>query len=130
LRKSRWFKVLLGFVGVFLLVVVGTFSYLMRGLDAGMQVTVAEPDLSRLVDGAYLGEYQAGRWSNQVQVTVEQHRITDIQVVKDVTFSRPEWTEQLIAAVLGKQTLQVDAVSGATVTTKAYLKAIENALTQ
>jgi uncharacterized protein with FMN-binding domain len=130
LRKSRWFKVLLGVVGVFLLVVVGTFSYLMRGLDAGMQVTVAEPDLSRLVDGAYLGEYQAGRWSNQVQVTVEQHRITDIQVVKDVTFSRPEWTEQLIAAVLGKQTLQVDAVSGATVTTKAYLKAIENALTQ
>lgn len=115
---------------MFLLVVVGTFSYLMRGLDAGMQVTVAEPDLSRLVDGAYLGEYQAGRWSNQVQVTVEQHRITDIQVVKDVTFSRPEWTEQLIAAVLGKQTLQVDAVSGATVTTKAYLKAIENALTQ
>ncbi|HHT26892.1 MAG TPA: FMN-binding protein [Firmicutes bacterium] len=130
MRKSRWFKVLLGVVGVFLLVVVGTFSYLMRGLDAGMQVTVAEPDLSRLVDGAYLGEYQAGRWSNQVQVTVEQHRITDIQVVKDVTFSRPEWTEQLIAAVLGKQTLQVDAVSGATVTTKAYLKAIENALTQ
>jgi uncharacterized protein with FMN-binding domain len=38
-------------------------------------------------------------------------------------------SEELFQRVIAQQTTQVDAVSGSTVTSRAYLKAIENALT-
>jgi uncharacterized protein with FMN-binding domain len=130
MAKKKWVKALLGVVGVLIVILVVMFSYLTNGLKAGMQVTVGELDFSQLADGVYLGEYKAGRWTNQVQVTVEQQQVTDIQIVKDVSFARPDLTEQLIDDILAKQSLQVDAITGATVTINAYLKAIENALAQ
>ncbi|MFY9135653.1 MAG: FMN-binding protein, partial [Bacillota bacterium] len=69
------------------------------------------------------------RWSNKVRVTVESGRVTDIDVVEDVLFRSAEWTEKIIDSVMEEQSLDVDIISGATITTKAYLKAIENALT-
>jgi uncharacterized protein with FMN-binding domain len=47
-----------------------------------------------------------------------------------VWFRRPELTEQVVSDVIKSQSLDVDIVSGATVTTRAYLKAMENALTE
>jgi uncharacterized protein with FMN-binding domain len=37
-------------------------------------------------------------------------------------------TDQVISDIIKSQSLEVDIVSGATVTTRAYLKAVENAL--
>lgn len=45
-----------------------------------------------------------------------------------VGFPKPEVTEELIGRVLEEQSTKIDAVSGSTVTCKAYLKSIENAL--
>jgi uncharacterized protein with FMN-binding domain len=59
---------------------------------------------------------------------VENHKITKIDIVKDVTFSKPDVSEELFMRVMESQDTRVDAVTGATVTSKAYLKAIENAL--
>ena len=39
-------------------------------------------------------------------------------------------SDTLLPKVISKQNTTVDAVSGATVTSKAYLKSIENALTK
>lgn len=38
-------------------------------------------------------------------------------------------TDELIGRILDKQQVAVDAYTGATVTSKAFLKAVENALT-
>jgi uncharacterized protein with FMN-binding domain len=38
-------------------------------------------------------------------------------------------TRRTLEAIIETQSLEVDAVSGATITAKAYLKAVENALT-
>jgi len=51
-------------------------------------------------------------------------------VVKTVTIDDPEMTSTIINNVIKNQSTTVDTVSGATVTSKAYLKSIENALTQ
>ena len=48
--------------------------------------------------------------------------------MKDVTFPKPEWTKELFDKIIQKQNTEVDIVSGATVTSKAYMKSIENAL--
>ena len=63
-----------------------------------------------------------------MEVTIEGYKITDIKVIKDFGISIPEFSQKLIESVKEKQSLNIDAISQATINTKAYLKSIENAL--
>ena len=63
-----------------------------------------------------------------MEVTVNGHRITGIEVTKPQVFATEETIGALTEAVLQAQTPDVDAVSGATVDSHAFLKAVENAL--
>ncbi|MDD4518886.1 MAG: FMN-binding protein [Limnochordia bacterium] len=119
---------MLGIVGVLVVLVVAGLLYLSRGLNQGASITIDEIDISSLPDGIYEGTYRAGRWTNTVEVDVADGRMTAIRVVKDVQFALAEVRKQTIDRVLEKQSPAVDAVSGATVTSKAYLKAVEKAL--
>lgn len=107
---------------------VGGMFYITRGLGSGRKLIISDVKPSSLKDGTYNGKYDSGRWSNQVNVVIKDSKITEIDIVKDVKFSRPEVTKELFNRVIQKQNSNVDAVSGATVTSKAYMKAIENAL--
>ena len=68
--------------------------------------------------------------ANQYFQFAADHQIANIAVVKTVTIDDPEMTSTIINNVIKNQSTTVDTVSGATVTSKAYLKSIENALTQ
>lgn len=90
-------------------------------------------DFSRLADGVYVGEYEGGmyKWrTNKVQVTVSGGKVTGIQVLEHKENQKPEFLEQLYSRVIEAQSLDVDVVSGATLTSKAYLKGVERALVQ
>ncbi len=113
---------------LFILVLGGGIFFISRGVEAGEALEINNVDLSRLSDGAYSGAYEGGRWTNVVNVTVKDHKITGVEIVKDVLFPKPEVTAELVEKVLEKQSPNIDAVSGSTVTSKAYLKSIENAL--
>ncbi len=102
--------------------------YLTKGLEEVLNVGINPVDLSGIEDGVYSGSYDLGRWANELKVTVENHKITDIQIEEDVKFAQPEVSSQLFQRVIKEQNTTVDAISGATVTSKAYLKSIENAL--
>lgn len=121
-------KAVLTLFVAFVLLSAGGMFYLSRGLESGSGLAVNAVELSSLDDGTYKGQYKAGRWSNIVDVTVKDHKIIKIDVVKDVLFKRPEVTKDLFERVISRQNTDVDVVSGATVTSKAYLKSIENAL--
>ncbi len=122
--------VMLSLLGVLVLLGAGGVLYITSGLEAGENLAINPVDLTDIEDGTYTGVYRAGRWSNELTVDVADHQITSIAVVKTVTFEKPEVTSAMINAVIEKQNTAVDTVSGATVTSKAYLKSIENALTQ
>lgn len=122
--------IILSILGVLVLVGAGGFFYLTNGLEAGENLAINPVDLTKIEDGTYAGVYQAGRWTNEVAVSVADHQISNIDVVKTVTMESPEMTSTIITSVIEKQNTTVDTVSGATVTSKAYLKAIENALSQ
>ncbi|MCX8130882.1 MAG: FMN-binding protein [Clostridia bacterium] len=123
-------KIVLSAIIAFILIIAGGVFYLTRGLDSGSRIDVRVVDMSAVEDGTYIGEYKAGRFTNKVNVTVKDHKITKIDIEKDVTFNKPEWTKLIMERVLEKQNTDIDVVSGATVTSKAYLKAIENALSK
>lgn len=127
-----WMKMFIKIIlGIIILVVlsIGSFGfYMTRGLNAGKNMIINQIYISKLEDGVYKGKYSGGRWSNEVNVTLKNKKITGIDVVKSVVFEKPELTRTLINNVIEKQNTSVDVVSGATVTSKAYLKSIENAL--
>jgi uncharacterized protein with FMN-binding domain len=111
-----------------ILVFAGGIFYLTRGLYEGTNIKVNGINISNLNDGVYNGKYNDGRWSNQLNVTVKNHKITEIKIENDVTFVKPSVSDELFNKVIKAQNTTVDAVSEATVTSKAYLKSIENAL--
>lgn len=121
-------KIILFVFIVFGLVAVAGIFYLTRGLESGSELVINGVNLSLLDNGAYSGKYNGGRWSNEVNVTIKDHKIIKIDVVKDVTFAKQDVKEELLNKVVNDQNTNIDVISGATVTCKAYLKAIENAL--
>jgi uncharacterized protein with FMN-binding domain len=91
-------------------------------------------DFDRLNDGIHHGLYEGGmyRWrKNECDVTVTNGKVTNIQLVgsKDPGAENTD-TEMLYDRVIEAQSLQVDTISGATLTSKAYLQCVENALVQ
>lgn len=92
-------------------------------------MTISDPDLTTLSDGNYLGEYTLLPVFVQVQVTIQAHVIKDIQILQHQNGLGTS-AEAITDTVITAQSLAVDTVSGATVSSQCILKAIENALTK
>ena len=99
------------------------------GMGAVRRMTVNPVDLTRIADGAYPGRFKAGRFSYSVEVTVKDHRI---EAVKSTGAKQAQDTivQKIFDRIRETQTVNVDAVSGASLTTKAVTKAVENALSR
>lgn len=110
-----------------LLVAAGLF--VTSGLSEGMNVQLQGVNLADKPDGDYTGTYTFKRWTNTLLVHVKDHQITGIDIQEDVGAAQiTHCSGEIFQRVIAAQDTKVDAVSGATVTSKAYLKAIENAL--
>ena len=123
---KKVFRITVSIVLVLVLAAGVFLFYLSRGLNQDIELTGI--DLTDVNDGVYQGNYEGGRWTNELSVTVNDHKITDIGIVEDITFSSESITKELFDRVKGSQNTQIDTISGATVTSMAYLKSIENAV--
>jgi uncharacterized protein with FMN-binding domain len=119
---------------IVLLVVVGGFlgvkAMLARtesNLESLKYMEIAQIDLSIIEDGVYTGSYSAFPVAAEVSVTVKDHVITAIELVKHEN-GQGAPAEVIPGRVVESQSLQVDSVSGATYSSRVILKAIENAL--
>jgi uncharacterized protein with FMN-binding domain len=87
-------------------------------------------DPATVPDGEYTGEFPfRQRYLYRVKITVKSGRIADIEVLENGTEN--EYAEKglgVIPRILREQSPEVDAVSGATVTSKALMKCVEKAL--
>jgi uncharacterized protein with FMN-binding domain len=116
---------------IVVVILLGMGLSVTSGLSAGANVIVGSIDLSGVPDGSYTGAYDAGRWSNMVVVHVKDNKIAAIDIEKDVFAAFiTNCSGETFRRVIEAQDTTVDAVSGATVTSKAYLKAIEDAIRQ
>jgi len=88
-------------------------------------------DLSRIPDGTYDGKCTISRWAMNVKVIVKDHKITGAELVKS-EFAPSEGQSAIYGSVgqriVEKQSVQIDAVSGASATTKAFAIAVADAL--
>jgi uncharacterized protein with FMN-binding domain len=85
-------------------------------------------------DGVYHGLYEGGMYGwryNECDVTVKDGRVTGIQLVGSIDPGARNTDHQMLYdRVIAAQSLQVDTISGATLTSKGWLQCVENALLQ
>lgn len=117
-----WWLLSLLFV---LLATVGIVALLLRPRP----LTVENINISNVEDGTYVGICQNKILFGVVQVEVVDKEITTIQVLEHKQ-SYMEQAESIADSVIQKQSLEVDAISGATLTSDTILKATEDALKQ
>jgi uncharacterized protein with FMN-binding domain len=127
--------------GVIVLCLASAVIFSTPGRREIMALTFDARAFDNLRDGVYMGRYQGTTdhlRDADVQVTVSGGRVTDIAEVngtldkdgKPVVIRHGLTIEDLFGRVIASQSLQVDVISGATLTSKAHLKAVENALDQ
>lgn len=131
----------LSIVGVIVVALAGGIILTAPGRKELQDVVIAEVDIKNLKDGVYTGEYRGSKDSfrnARVEATVKSGTVTEIKVTGGALAGDKQETQikkgitinNLFDRVIKNQSLQVDAISGATLTSKAHLKALENALKQ
>lgn len=118
-----------------IIIIGGTIGwpYMAKEHEEAKNVAIDDIDFSKLKDGIYTGEYEGGmyKWrANKTEVTVETGRVTNIKLLNSTGSGVENNKDYLMVydRIIKAQSLQVDTVNGATLTTKAYLKAVEIAL--
>ena len=116
-------------IAVFIIVlVIGFYGIqLLNYKKTIKEIKIENVDLSTISDGKYTGSCDASYISAEVSVTVKDHKITDISLLKHKN-ERGKPAEVIPGKVVEAQSLKVDTISGATNSSKVILKAIENAL--
>lgn len=128
MKKRYKVLIIIGSVLVVLVVAgVIVFSGIQQSLEALKTIEIKDADISQISDGTYTGSYNCFPVSAEVSVTVSGHAITDIALVKH-SHGPGHGADSITGEVVDAQSLQVDAVSGATYSSKVVLLAIQNAL--
>ena len=90
-------------------------------------IVAVTPDLNTVADGTYRGSSKVGPVRVTLDVTVTNNAISSIDIIRHFN-GRGKKAEAIVPGVIEAQSLAVDVVSGATASSKAILKAVENAL--
>lgn len=124
-KKSLIFKVILGIVVAFVIWLFLVFSNIKSEAAA---VTIHNVDLTQVKDGTYKGSYTISPVSAEVSVTVKNHTIENL-VIDSHQNGLGGKAEEITDLVLSSGQVDQSPITGATVSSKVILKAIENALT-
>jgi uncharacterized protein with FMN-binding domain len=100
-----------------------------RNMAALLDEEITEVDLSDVLDGTYTGEHIVLPISVKVEVTVKDHEITKIDLIRHIN-GQGQKAEILLDSIVEMQSLKVDVVSGATYSSIVILKAVQDALSR
>ncbi len=127
---SKVMKIVLIILAVIILlaVVCAIFiSQINKTLEELSDIPLDNVDLSVVPDGIYAGSYNAFPIAVEVEVTVRDNKITAINLIKHRN-GQGKSAEAIPEMVVDAQSLKVDAISGATYSSKVILLAIRDAL--
>jgi len=130
-KKTRILLIILAVL--LLILVIGSLaakSFMAKAeenLKEFSRMEITNPDLSQIADGIYSGTLTLFPLDVKVSVTVTGHRITGVDLIKH-TNGKGGGAEILTQKVVETQRVNLDTVTGATYSSKAILKAVENAL--
>ena len=113
-----------------IIIVAGLLSFNMAGRNAGKYVGDFQPELSRIADGEYEGEYSAiiPKVGAKISFKIKDGELIHFNFDKlygTIGYGAPQ---NVIFGIDQKEDLNFDSVSGATVTSNLARAAIKNAL--
>jgi len=123
-------KVFLIIAAALAAVILTAFLIMTNSSNKAMQAMVFESvDMARTADGTYYGETDAGMVYVKVAVTVENHAINSIEIIEHRN-GRGAKAESITGDIIAHNSIIVDDVSGATLSSKAIRCAVGKALKQ
>jgi len=140
-KKRRWW--LIPTLLLLVLCAVGATAVL-RDAPSRREISalsIGAVDFSNLKDGTYTGSFLGTEGSLRdatVEVEIVNGSVSDIRILKGAVdeagtpqeLGSGKTAADLFDSVIAQKTLQVDVISGATLTSKTHLKALESALLQ
>ena len=128
MKRKRVLLVVLAVVIAGAITGLGLIRAKMSDIERQLEgITISDVNLAQVEDGVYTGSHSVFPVSAEVRVTVRDHTITAIELVKH-EHGKGEAAEVITDRVVESQSLLVDTISGATHSSKVILKAVENAL--
>jgi len=95
------------------------------------EMEIRDINIEWIKDGIYKGKFNYGigmGFTYEVQTTVKNHKIVEIDILKNKNTRYAKMAEEVTDRIIEAQNPNVDAISGATATSKALMKAVENSL--
>ena len=125
---KKLFKTFLTIVIIFALLIIFTFavaSIRMAGQVKAFDKT--KIDISQVADGVYTGHSETDLVKVDVRVTVADGRIEDIEILKHEC-GKGYPADVIVSDMSKDNTVEVDAVSGATMSSEVIKDAVRDAL--
>ncbi len=88
----------------------------------------APVDHARLKDGTYEGSYRGGPNKASVQVIIKDNNIVNIEILQHQAWRGKKAETAIVERIIAHQSTKVDAVSGATNSSRVIMNAVQNAI--
>lgn len=109
------------------LIIRGVVSSTEKNLEKLKDLKINDIDLDSIKDGTYQGSYKSFPIAVELNVTVKDGRLEDVELKKHRS-GQGGGADAIIGDVLENQSIEIDVVSGATYSSIVILKAVEEAL--
>lgn len=120
-------KVVAVFLSIMLIGVIGFKIWSTRLVKEAMKLEDVSIDVSKVKDGIYDGHSELGPVIVDVKVTVKKAKIIEVEIINHQN-GLGQSANAIVNEMLDKNTYEVDAISGATVSSEVIINAVNDAL--
>ncbi len=129
-KESRAERLISAVVLAAVVVGVAGLTLSEQGLEKYRRMAIREVSGAGIPDGLYSGESEIGKITYRVEVEVRAGRIAGVSAVGGPHSVYAEYAQGVFNKIIRDQSANTDAITGATTTSKAYMKAVEDALSR
>lgn len=119
-----------GLIAIFILFLLFIFSIFIMMNDVRkktLDLKIENIDFKTIIDGEYVGTYSLGAVKVKTKSSIKDGKIVRVEYLES-EHETGKKAEIISDEVIKKQSLEVDAVSGATTSSKVILKSIEKGI--
>ncbi len=132
MKNNRNKRILI--VALSIIVIIGVsvffgFRAINKKLESFNHIDFSALDLSKVSDGTYTGSADGTIVKATVEVTVKDHVITNVTILKHES-GKGQPAEVIVDDIVRQNSLEVDAISGATHSSNIIKAAVLDALTK
>lgn len=118
----------LGIVVIGFIILAGAAFFYIRAQEVP-HVEVSNVELSKMDDGIYEGKFSEGLVAVSVSVEIKDSKIIDI-IIKEHQNGLGKNAERIVDDIISQQSLDVDVISGATLSSNVIRRAVQEALSK